>query len=181
MKRKSSVAMLLGACLTIAAFEPLKAATVTYDWSFTGGESGSGTITVSSAGDSNVVAFSGTFNGSAIAFSGYDCHVTNGLCTDNVLFAAEPILLDGNGIAFNTLEGRTIGIFWNGVSYTAEDAGPSGVTDWNGNFALTPLPAALPLFATGLAGLGLFGWRRKRKGAGSLKGQTSIRPTDQIV
>ena len=27
----------------------------------------------------------------------------------------------------------------------------------------TPLPAALPLFATGLGALGLFGWRRKRK------------------
>jgi hypothetical protein len=26
-----------------------------------------------------------------------------------------------------------------------------------------PLPAALPLFASGLAGLGLLGWRRKRK------------------
>ena len=29
--------------------------------------------------------------------------------------------------------------------------------------ATTPLPAALPLFATGLGGLGLLGWRRKRK------------------
>ena len=28
-----------------------------------------------------------------------------------------------------------------------------------------PIPAALPLFATGLAGLGLLGWRRKRKAA----------------
>ena len=27
----------------------------------------------------------------------------------------------------------------------------------------TPLPAALPLLATGLGALGLFGWRRKRK------------------
>jgi hypothetical protein len=26
-----------------------------------------------------------------------------------------------------------------------------------------PLPGALPLFATGLAGLGLLGWRRKKK------------------
>ena len=30
---------------------------------------------------------------------------------------------------------------------------------------VTPLPAALPLFATGLAALGLIGWRRKRKNA----------------
>jgi drug/metabolite transporter (DMT)-like permease len=29
----------------------------------------------------------------------------------------------------------------------------------------TPLPAALPLFATGFGAMGLFGWRRKRKGA----------------
>jgi len=31
--------------------------------------------------------------------------------------------------------------------------------------AVTPLPAALPLFATGLGALGLLGWRRKRKAA----------------
>jgi hypothetical protein len=31
--------------------------------------------------------------------------------------------------------------------------------------ASTPLPAALPLFATGLGALGLLGWRRKRKAA----------------
>jgi hypothetical protein len=31
--------------------------------------------------------------------------------------------------------------------------------------AVTPLPAALPLFATGLGALGLIGWRRKRKAA----------------
>jgi hypothetical protein len=29
----------------------------------------------------------------------------------------------------------------------------------------TPLPAALPLFATGLGAFGLLGWRRKRKQA----------------
>jgi hypothetical protein len=37
---------------------------------------------------------------------------------------------------------------------TAETAPPS-----------TPLPAALPLFASGLGALGLLGWRRKRKNA----------------
>jgi hypothetical protein len=32
----------------------------------------------------------------------------------------------------------------------------------------TPLPATFPLFATGFAGLGLLGWRRKRKNAAAL-------------
>ncbi len=32
----------------------------------------------------------------------------------------------------------------------------------------TPLPAALPLFATGLGALGLFGWRKKRRNAAAL-------------
>jgi hypothetical protein len=32
----------------------------------------------------------------------------------------------------------------------------------------TPLPAALPLFATGLGALGLLGWRRKRRRRRSL-------------
>jgi hypothetical protein len=35
---------------------------------------------------------------------------------------------------------------------------------------VTPLPAALPLFATGLGALGLLGWRRKRKACVSLLG-----------
>jgi hypothetical protein len=30
-------------------------------------------------------------------------------------------------------------------------------------FTPTPIPAALPLFATGLGAMGLLGWRRKRK------------------
>ena len=46
--------------------------------------------------------------------------------------------------------------------------GPGGVVSWSGtetstNPLGTPLPAALPLFASGLGALGLLGWRRKRK------------------
>ena len=42
-------------------------------------------------------------------------------------------------------------------------SGPSG--SWSDDIppVATPLPAALPLFATGLGVLGLLGWRRKRK------------------
>jgi hypothetical protein len=31
--------------------------------------------------------------------------------------------------------------------------------------AQTPIPAALPLFASALGGLGLFGWRRRQAGS----------------
>ena len=33
---------------------------------------------------------------------------------------------------------------------------------------VTPIPSALPLFATGLAALGLLGWRRKRKSVAAI-------------
>ena len=39
---------------------------------------------------------------------------------------------------------------------------------WDVTISETPLPAALPLFATGLGVMGLLGWRRKRKNAASL-------------
>ena len=39
----------------------------------------------------------------------------------------------------------------------------SNITGITGNITATPLPATLPLFATGLGAMGLFGWRRKRK------------------
>jgi hypothetical protein len=41
--------------------------------------------------------------------------------------------------------------------------GERGLASLAGTAVLTPLPAALPLFATGIGGLGLLGWRRKRK------------------
>ena len=41
-------------------------------------------------------------------------------------------------------------------------------TDVIGTVATTLLPAALPLFATGLGAMGLFGWRRKRKNTATI-------------
>jgi len=37
---------------------------------------------------------------------------------------------------------------------------------FNGTLSSAPIPAALPLFAAALGGLGLLGWRRKRRAAG---------------
>jgi hypothetical protein len=39
---------------------------------------------------------------------------------------------------------------------------------WSDDVSAVPLPAALPLFATGLGALGLLGWRRKRKASAVL-------------
>jgi hypothetical protein len=38
------------------------------------------------------------------------------------------------------------------------------------NLSITPLPAALPLFATGVGILGLLGWHRRRKSAAQMLG-----------
>jgi hypothetical protein len=59
---------------------------------------------------------------------------------------------------------------WNGATFASLGLTPGTYNwTWDGgadSFTLqigqTPLPAALPLFATGLGGLGLLGWRRKR-------------------
>ena len=50
--------------------------------------------------------------------------------------------------------------------YTPNDTQPGFVPGFAVEYEIfsgVPLPAALPLFATGLGGLGLLGWRRKRK------------------
>ena len=47
---------------------------------------------------------------------------------------------------------------------TSDTVSTFTVTTTNLGGAATPLPAALPLFASGLGALGLLGWRRKRKG-----------------
>ena len=59
-----------------------------------------------------------------------------------------------------------------GVLFTIDPLTAGSVLIGNTGFApegiavappAVPLPAALPLFATALAGMGLLGWRRKRK------------------
>jgi len=55
-----------------------------------------------------------------------------------------------------------------GLAGLANDPGTAFANGTNLTFtaiAETPLPAALPLFATGLGAMGLIGWRRKKKAA----------------
>jgi hypothetical protein len=63
----------------------------------------------------------------------------------------------------------------NGDDIVETDSGASGayvlkLGNWSSatTTTTTPLPAALPLFATGLGAMGLLSWRRKRKAAASI-------------
>jgi hypothetical protein len=53
-------------------------------------------------------------------------------------------------------------------SYFYSAIGTSGGSVSVTPVSTTPLPAAFPLFASGLGAMGLFGWRRKRKNAAAL-------------
>ena len=71
-----------------------------------------------------------------------------------VLFPASP-RKNENGLKYDSLF-----INWEGAGGRVGD---TVTVDFSVGPAITPTPAALPLFATGLGGLGLLGWRRKRK------------------
>ena len=62
---------------------------------------------------------------------------------------------DPNGLFFTSAPNEQI----NGQTFVAGLFGEISPSPTSA----TPLPAALPLFATGLGALGLLGWRRKRK------------------
>jgi hypothetical protein len=64
-----------------------------------------------------------------------------------------------------TSSGSAIALFAGGQTVSAAQ---SGNTLIGTAVTATPLPAALPLFATGLAMTGLLGWRKKRKAAAAL-------------
>jgi hypothetical protein len=71
------------------------------------------------------------------------------------LIGTGPTILSG-------LSGELLVGFWDNPTEYGDNGGSQklSVTALS---ATTPLPAALPLFAAGLGGLGLLGWRRKRK------------------
>jgi hypothetical protein len=77
------------------------------------------------------------------------------LCWSNALTEGCGPAVIGGDVSWQIMSGST-----------AEQTGigvPAGNIVATAEITTTPLPAALPLFATGVAGLGLLGWRRKRK------------------
>ena len=72
-------------------------------------------------------------------------------------------LLDGVKTSFSSANDNSLSI--TGTVFTFEEDTSSDPTFYVSalDYSTTPLPAALPLFATGLGAMGLLSWRRNRK------------------
>ena len=69
------------------------------------------------------------------------------------------VVLQASGIVYNYKDVATNHFSYGLITAVLHEG------DAEQGLASTPLPGALPLFATGLGALGLLGWRRKRKAA----------------
>jgi hypothetical protein len=84
----------------------------------------------------------------------------------------ELCLLDSSTLCVNTAgENNAVVVFFvtasGGLSFDGALVSTTSATrnalTTSGTVTQTPIPATLPLFATGIGGLGLLGWRRRRK------------------
>jgi len=92
---------------------------------------------------------------------------------NNVFYSGEPHL-DVAGLGFADSNGEQVNLFFedqyfalvsldNNITWDLSGPGTFAVSGADPFTVVTPLPTALPLFATGLGALGLLGWYRKRK------------------
>jgi hypothetical protein len=78
------------------------------------------------------------------------------------LYSQGMLINEGTSFASTTGFDNVQSWFPSGTTYASRNQ--SVTSAWTMETVETPLPATLPLFATGLGALGLLGWRRKRKG-----------------
>jgi hypothetical protein len=107
-----------------------------------------------------------------VSYFGFDWGTPDAVNTVQVFDGANPIAtITGSGLTgFHDSNGGFFDIFaGSGEAFTSVVFSSANETFELDNFAAsratTPLPGALPLFATGLGALGLLGWRRKKKAA----------------
>jgi hypothetical protein len=126
----------------------------------------SGTITSASL---NVAGGYGAFNTilnstSSGPFANWELDVINSTYETTILFKPDSLVgfIVGNITTWQVSDYPCLDP--SGFCTSGLPNGESGtISAVSTDLGTTPLPAALPLFATGLGALGLLGWRRKRK------------------
>jgi hypothetical protein len=179
MDRDNKVFIFQCAALAIivgASFESFGVANASTVFDITGSSNYSGTITIDTVGGSITTAdvvvtgdtpdFTNILGLSNQGTTDYILKLSNGNTSPGPILT---LPIDDGG----TLVGFTGGIIEDRASLIGGcdlssglciSPGPidEGSANLTSAVAATPLPGALPLFATGLGAMGLFGWRRKR-------------------
>ena len=156
------------------------AATLTFDFSFTNSANGGGTVMGVITGlldnaTSAATSVRVTSNTAGFGIGEYVGNppsnvftVSGGTITAPYIFESFGVLNTSPAVTCCSLAfNLTAGII--GAEPTAGLANDRGSVILGSGATFTPvvpIPATLPLFATGLAGLGLLGWRRKKAAAG---------------
>ncbi|HEY5504368.1 MAG TPA: VPLPA-CTERM sorting domain-containing protein [Sedimentisphaerales bacterium] len=130
-----------------------------------------------------------TINGHTVAIGGNYAGIIDGYFSGVQTIQTHYVAPDANEYLFNYIESQSGGLSISldyGFSYIVVSGDVvSGGFSFGGDVlvlapqavvenvlaidpGVTPLPAALPLFATGLGAMGLLGWRRKRKNAAAI-------------
>jgi len=174
----ASIALLTTVCLPMAA---AKAAIFDISWTGSGGYSLTGQLTFADS-----LLGTGVINGTQIqnltidvflngvsqgtaSLASFDAAIFNlnfNTTTDQFVVGGSATGSAGQlwNFSSTTSVGFGSGNFQQGVSIGSSTLlGPIPVGNSTLSATLVPLPATLPLFATGLAAIGLLGWRRKRK------------------
>lgn len=176
---KKILAVVLGAVFA-AGGQIFPASSNTFNFSFVDTVNsayfGSGEFTTDSGGSPfAVMAISGFVNGSVVitglsGLAGADAKLYYPASTNPLTGS----FVTNGGISFSTSTLGDFNIYYSNSTYLLAQSSPCGLADcFNGDpirFTVTetPLPAALPLFASGAAALGLLAWRRRRKVAVSV-------------
>ena len=169
------------ASASLIAFQAPGANATPFVWSYTDGGSNVGNGTLSAdlvSGDEYLVtSISGTANGQNVlgpfVFAG----------SDQFVFSPAARVVDRNGVGFQIADGTLLNFYEDDGGYLSSSPFFCGavyclignslpavaLTDLTITPASeTPLPAALPLFASGLGAMGLLARRRKRKAAAAI-------------
>ena len=113
----------------------------------------------SNSGERELEVLAGAFNGGGAGNFGFGVNCINCRNFPAEGFSGNFIFHVHNATVADLIQGNNFGYVF-----------AADVLSFNGNIGIvaasaepTPLPAALPLFVTGLGALGLLGWRRKRR------------------